>query len=111
MWRRLAVIGLLVSVLWRPVAAATQDGGGSVWSDAGWGVLTVLTNVVYIPAKVVYAGVGTVVGGLAYVLTIGDSDTAQKIWDPSLGGTYVITPAMLRGDERVSFSGPSAPNQ
>jgi len=105
MWRRLALIGLLVCVLWRPAPAATQDGGGGVWSNAGWGVLTVLTNVFYIPAKVVYAGAGTVVGGLAYVLTIGDADTAEKIWEPALGGTYVITPAMLRGDERVSFNG------
>jgi hypothetical protein len=74
-------------------------------------VLTVLSNVVYIPAKVIYAGTGTVVGGLAYVLTIGDSDTAQKIWDPSLGGTYAITPAMLRGEERVSFSGSGPSNE
>lgn len=108
MWRRFVTIGLLVAVLWRPAAA---DDGGSVWSDAGWGVLTVLTNIVYIPAKVVYAGVGTVVGGLAYVLTIGDSDTAQKIWEPSLGGTYVVTPSMLRGEDRVSFNGGSSSHE
>lgn len=105
MWRRIALMGVLLCVLSRVALAETQDSGANVWSDAGWGVLTVLSNVAYIPAKVIYAGAGTVVGGLAYVLTIGDSDTAQKIWNPSLGGTYVVTPAMLRGDERVSFSG------
>jgi len=111
MWRRLAVTGLVVCVLLGPTPVAAQDGGDGAWSNAGWGVLTVLTNVVYIPAKVVYAGLGTVVGGLAYALTLGDADTARKIWDPSLGGTYVVTPGMLRGDERVSFSGASSPQQ
>jgi hypothetical protein len=111
MWRKVVVTGLLVCVLWCPAPVAAQESGDSAWGNAGWGVLSVLTNVVYIPAKVAYAGVGTVVGGLAYVLTLGDAETAQKIWDPSLGGTYVVTPGMLRGDERISFSGSSSPQE
>jgi len=49
-------------------------------------------------------------GGLAYLLTVGDTETAQKVWSPSVGGSYVITPAMLRGDEPILFNGPSYSN-
>ena len=50
---------------------------------------------------------GLVTGSLAYCLTVGDDDVAKSIWDPSLGGSYVVTPAMLRSDEPLLFSGPS----
>lgn len=73
--------------------------------DAGWGTLAVLTNLVYAPAKVAYAVVGGITGGLAYAVTAGDMETAETIWTTSLGGTYVITPRMLRGADIIAFSG------
>ena len=79
----------------------------SVWSTAGYGVLCVATNILYMPAKVVYAGLGSITGGLAWLLTAGNTDTAKSIWSPSVGGTYVITPAMLRDEEPILFSGES----
>ncbi len=82
----------------------------SYWGDAGYGTLAVLTNLLYMPVKVVYASLGLVTGSLAYVLTVGNTDTAQQIWSPSVGGSYVVTPAMLRGDEPVLFNGPSFSN-
>ncbi len=88
----------------QPAAAPSSN---STWSDAGYGSLAVLTNIFYMPAKVVYGTLGLLTGSLAYLLTVGDSDAAMTIWDPSLGGTYVVTPAMLRGDDPVLFSGPS----
>ncbi len=39
------------------------------------------------------------------LLTCGNQDAAQKIWTPSVGGTYVITPEMLKGKEKVQFVG------
>jgi len=39
--------------------------------DAGWGTLTVLTNVVYMPAKITYAVLGGLTGGFAFALTGG----------------------------------------
>jgi hypothetical protein len=87
------------------VALAGEE--GSYWADAGYGVLAVVANVFYMPAKIVYASLGTLTGGLAYVLTVGDDETAQKVWSPSLGGTYVVSPAILRGDEPLLFNGPS----
>lgn len=125
MVRRMILIGLSVCfcaqiALAQPVtdeeiprAAHSRTSSGNehadraVWSDAGWGVLATTVNIVYMPVKIVYAGLGLVTGGLAYILTVGDAETAQKIWNPSLGGHYVITPAMLHGDEPILFNGPS----
>jgi hypothetical protein len=110
MWRKIVLIGLTVCFLSRGVLAETKDNGGNYWGDAGWGVLAVVANVVYMPVKVVYAGLGTLTGSLAYVLTVGDTDTAQKVWSPSLGGNYVVTPAMLHGEEPLLFNGRSYSN-
>lgn len=122
MVRKMALIGVVVC-LWTHVvmAQSPREGGTSgatpaasatpaergIWSDAGWGVLAVVSNIFYMPAKLVYSGVGVVTGGLAYLVTVGDSDTAQKVWNPSVGGNYIVTPAMLRGEEPILFNGPS----
>jgi len=105
--RVLVVLGLLMGTAH---AATNEKKQTNYWSDAGYGTLAVLTNVVYMPVKVVYSTLGVITGGLAYVLTVGDSDTAERVWSPSVGGSYVVTPAMLRGDEPVFFNGPSNPN-
>ncbi len=76
----------------------------SFLSDLGWGTLAVVCNVFYVPAKLAWAGVGGVTGSLAYVVTLGDLDTAKKVWQPSLGGNYVVTPAILKGEEPLYFS-------
>lgn len=53
----------------------------------------------------VYALVGGLTGGMAFLLACGNQDVAKKIWTPSLRGTYVITPDMLKGKEQVQFVG------
>jgi hypothetical protein len=101
--RRLVSIVLCGALLaTTPVPAAAED---DFLSDVGIGVGTALVNVLYIPAKFTYATVGSVIGGLAWVLTLGDTDTAMGVWEPTLGGSYVVTPSMLRGDEPIEFSG------
>jgi len=129
MMRRLLLVGLVVCLLSATARAGgmsdTSAAGGAgtasgaaatsakephYWSDAGFGFVAVIANIVYMPAKVVYGTLGLVTGSLAYVVTVGDSDTAQKVWSPSLGGSYVITPAMLQGDEPILFNGVSYSN-
>jgi hypothetical protein len=89
-------------------AEATHPSEGDFWESAGLGIGAGFTNLVYIPAKVLYATLGSLVGGLAYVVTIGSTETAMSIWQPSVGGTYVLTPAMLKGEEPLHFSGSQA---
>jgi hypothetical protein len=111
MVRRMVLMGLLVCLLSGAALADTKETKETnYWSDAGYGVVVVLANVLYMPAKMVYASVGMLTGGLAYIMTVGDSDTAQKVWSPSLGGSYVVTPAMVHGDEPILFNGPSYAN-
>jgi hypothetical protein len=74
-------------------------------SNVGYGAGSILASCFYSPAKLVYALVGGFTGGLAFLLTAGNQDVAKKIWIPSLRGTYVITPDMLKGKEQVQFVG------
>ena len=83
------------------------DEGGVNWSGVGYGAGSLLTNVLYIPAKLVYALFGGLVGGGAYVLTGGNEQTANTVWRSSLGGDYVVTPDMIAGKEPIHFSGPT----
>ena len=83
------------------------DQGGVNWSGAGYGAAALLGNVLYIPAKLVYAVVGGVTGGAGYVVTGGNSQTADTIWRSSLGGDYVLTPKMVEGQQPIHFSGPT----
>ena len=78
-------------------------------SDFGVGVGAVFTNLFYMPTKFVYATLGGITGGFAYVLTGLRFDIAKSIWVPSMGGTYVITPSMLRGEDTIYFSGTTQP--
>jgi len=97
-WR--TIVGALAFVT---VIASVRPAGAAVLDDAGWGMLTVLTNVVYMPVKLVYATLGGLTGACALGLTGGDMQTAESVWVTSMGGTYVVTPGMLRGEETLAF--------
>jgi len=115
--RRVMLVAVVVCLWSHVVVAEIQESGVKEsppaassslnWGDVGYGSLAVLTNIFYMPAKIVYGTLGLVTGSLAYLLTVGDGDAAMTIWNPSLGGTYVVTPAMLSSDEPILFSGPS----
>lgn len=96
--------GLVIGALLVSLLSAPVRGDDGYAADLGWGSLAVLCNVFYMPTKLTYAVLGGFTGGLAYLLTFGDMDTAEKIWQPSLGGTYVLTPAMLQDRQPVRFS-------
>lgn len=83
------------------------ENGGVNWEGVGVGAGTVLGNVVYVPVKVVYGILGGIAGGAGYLLTGGNTQTANSIWRSSLGGDYVLTPDMIRGKQPIHFSGPS----
>jgi hypothetical protein len=86
---------------------ATSESAGSddTWTRIGWGALTGLSNLVYVPAKLAYAGLGGLTGGLALGLTGGDLNTAEAIWEPSLRGDYFLTTGMIQGQDPISFAG------
>ncbi len=66
---------------------------------------TVLANVLYFPAKVLFAAGGAAVSGIAYVVTLGDESASSEVWQTTVEGDYVVTPDMIEGDRPVRFAG------
>jgi hypothetical protein len=105
----------MVTVMAAPLYGQTADQNNQpaaeqpVGSEAGWGVGAALASVFYIPAKVTYAGLGLLTGGLGWVLTGGRSDVANNIIYPAIGGNYVVTPSHLKGTEPIYFVGAPPP--
>jgi hypothetical protein len=81
--------------------------GGVNWKGVGIGAGTVVTNLAYVPAKLVYGILGGLGGVAGYALTGGNTQVANSIWRSSLGGDYVLTPDMMTGQQPIYFSGPS----
>jgi hypothetical protein len=122
---RFAVVTLALSVMLagplaqyagaqtQPAGAATQtqvpqpQDNNVNWPGAGYGVGALFCNVLYIPAKLVYALFGGIIGGGTYLVTAGNSQAANTVWRSSLGGDYVVTPQMLAGEQPINFSGPT----
>ena len=69
------------------------------------GVSSFILSPVYGAFKVAFAGAGTIVGGFTWLFTGGDQEAAQRVWDTSLKGTYIITPEHLGGEKPVLFIG------
>lgn len=101
----------LVTVMSSPLYAQTADTSSQpaepVGQEAGYGVGAALASVFYIPAKVTYAGLGLLTGGLGYLLTGGRADVANNIIYPAVRGNYVVTPSHLKGTEPIYFVGPA----
>ncbi len=102
-WRRSGAALTLALSLSLSAAPARADFA----SDAGYGALATLANLFYMPTKILYSGFGALVGGLAYVAAAGDAEAARGVWSPTMGGDYVLTGAMLRGEEPILFVGPT----
>jgi hypothetical protein len=106
----LVVLGLVFGTVGvRPARAeqhAPQEQMGPAES-LGWGMAAVGTNLVYIPVKIVWAISGSLTALLAWGFSAGNGDVALSVLQPSLGGTWVVTPEMMRGDDPILFIGPS----
>jgi len=93
-----------------PNTQAAQAAGEPVTEEMGYGIGAALASVFYIPAKVTYAGLGLLTGGLGYVLSGGRADVANNIIYPAVRGNYVVTPSHLKGTEPIYFVG-APPNE
>jgi len=104
----------LVTVMSAPLYAQTAASNNQateqpVGEEAGYGVGAALASVFYIPAKVTYAGLGLITGGLGYLLSGGRADVANNIIYPAVRGNYVVTPSHLKGTEPIYFVGAPPP--
>lgn len=62
------------------------------------GVATGVTvgNTIAVPLKAVSMAFGALGGALSFILTGGNSELTQQIWQDTLQGPYVITPELAR---------------
>lgn len=100
----------LVTAMSAPIHAQTtapveQPPEQPVSQELGYGFASALASVFYIPAKVTYAGLGLVTGGLGYLVSGGRSEVASDIIYPAVRGHYVITPNQVKGVEPIYFVG------
>ena len=102
------IVFALVVGIGTPVVSFAAEEESSPSNEAALGVGSFFLTLVYTPLKMAYAIGGGIVGGFAWALTGGDLETAQDVWEPSVYGTYVITPDHLKGNEPVRFVGVSA---
>jgi len=94
--------GLALALVLTIATAATP---AQAANDAAIGASSGVCSLLYAPAKLAFAGLGSVVSGLAYLMTGFDSDVARPIFYAAVRGDYVITPAHLEGRRVVEFVG------
>ena len=107
-------LALFVALTYLPLHAQTagqdnQPAEPALGEEVGYGFGSVLANVFYMPAKVTYAGLGLITGGLGFVFSAGRADVANNIIYPSVRGNYVVTPNHLKGTEPIYFVGAPPP--
>ena len=101
--RAVGALWLIAVIALAPASAMAEE--RSIGAQAAVGTGTALLNLLYIPAKLVYALMGGLVGGLTWGLTLGDTETANRVWEPTLGGSYILSPQVLTGEQPLRFSG------
>lgn len=99
---RLALAAAVALAIVLPAERSEAD--ESLWHEIGMGAGAGFSNLLYVPAKAVYAGLGGVVGGITWCVTGGDTELANGIWNATMNGTWAITPAILEGRERLEFN-------
>jgi hypothetical protein len=77
----------------------------SAGAEAGLGLLSVFATLGYGTVKIIYAGLGALTGGFAYVLSGGNPDLSTVLLQRSLRGDYVVTPEVLTGERGLVFVG------
>ena len=88
-----------------PAPASTDSSEGGTASSAGMQAAAGFSTLLYLPLKAAFAIGGGIVGGLTYLFSGLDENSAKKVWNTTLYGTYIITPDHLRGDKPIRFLG------
>ena len=103
--RSLASLALVIALSLATSAHAEEKRERNLAAHYGLGVGAAICSLVYGPVKIVYATLGGITSGLAWVLTGGRTDVAREIIVASVRGDYVVTPENLAFAEPLIFTG------
>jgi hypothetical protein len=98
-----ALLACILALAIAPGAAYAEEDG--LTNEAGVGMLAALSTLLYGPAKIVYASMGLLFGGIAWGLSGGDNDVMEAVITPSVRGDYVVTPEHIRMEDTLEFLG------
>ena len=103
--RKLVICTFILLLLSSRLYAAngTDKTDDSSFRHFKYGMTSSLLSLLYTPLKVNVALVGGIIGGLAYPFSGFNPDAPKKIWDKSLGGTYLITEDILKGEDKLEL--------
>ncbi len=102
------VMGLVTPVTQAQVQVGEDTGAAGTARETAWQAASFLATIPYGAAKLGVAAAGGIIGGLGYVLSGGDLESSRAIWNSFADGTYVLSPAHLKGEEPVVFFVPPA---
>lgn len=101
----LVTLGLVVALA-TPGAASAQDRLSSHdLKKSGVGLGTALTTLPYSIIKLCYAGGATVVGGLSWAFSAGDTSVFWSIVTPAWTGDWTVTEAHFLESKELEFIG------
>jgi hypothetical protein len=102
--RHAVALGLgLLLVAQGAIAAAAPAREDSTPEEVTYGAGSVLGTLVYSPLKVSFCALGAIASGVT--LPFAGRRTAERVVGTSCRGTWVISPNVLKGRERVEFLG------
>jgi hypothetical protein len=96
------MLGLL---LFTVSPAIAEDKPANTSENVALEVTSWLLTAPYGAVKAAYAIGGSIVGGLAWVGTGGDTKVARSIWVPAVTGDYIVRPENLSGQRPIHFVG------
>ena len=97
--RRVGVV-LVAMALGHASVAAAEEPGGSTSQQVAYGAGSALGTIVYSPVKAGFCILGGVAGAFA---ALASPPTGSKVIGNTCRGTWIITPDVLKGRERVKF--------
>lgn len=81
-------MALLILSLLSPLALSADD----LMENAGVGIGTTAGNMWFVPIKAISIFWGLTEGALSFILSGGNAELTQQIWQDTTQGPYLITP-------------------
>jgi hypothetical protein len=103
---KLALVLAMCLLASMSIVAGSAGAADSATDEAAYGAGSVLGTVLYAPFKTSFCVVGAVTSGLT--LPFGGTQTAGKVASAACGGTWAITPDVLKRKEALRFVGGGA---